>query len=185
MNELKKAALRVAAEDFLNTIFSIRKYCYNTNFVVDNLLSNMPDFDLVVALKKSFEEGNYNNVSWDDARYTLMRHYDYISSDDADALIWRLKILSNKKRITDTFRLTKEGKKTITEFIEKCEKSRKEILDAGEDTVEHVHHLTEERVLLDINRTGIDGFGFYINVFSITDHYDTNGFSLWYWRDFI
>lgn len=185
MNELKKAALKIAAEDFLNTIFSVRNGCYNTNFVVDNLLSNIPDYDFVIALKKAFEEGDYINVSWDDARNTLMRRYDFISDDDADTLIWKLKILSDKKRITDTYELTKQEKKTIAKFIERCRKYRKEILDAGEDTVEHVHLLTEERVLLDINRTGVDEFGFSFNVFSITDNIDARGFTLCYWRDFI
>lgn len=185
MDELRKAALKIAADDFLNAIFSVRRICYNTNFVVDNLLTNTPDYDLVMALKKAFEEGNYANYSWDDARDTLLCHYEYISGTEADTIISKLKKLSIDKKPDDAFRLTDEGRKAIAEFIERCVERRKEILDSGEDTAEYVDLPTEDVILSDVNRTGVDEFGFYMNVFSITDHYDSKGLSLCYWRDFI
>lgn len=185
MDEIRKAALKVAADDFLNAIFSVQRFCYNTNFVVDNLLTNTPDYDLVMALKKSFEEGTYENYSWDDARNALLRHYDYISGAEADAIIRKLKRLSIDKKLDDAFRLTDEGKKAIAEFIERCRERRKKILDKGEDTANFVNLPTEDVILSDVNRTGVDEFGFYMNVFAITDHYNSKGLSLCYWRDFI
>lgn len=185
MDELRKAALKIAADDFLNSIFSVRRICYNTNFVVDNLLTNTPDYDLVMALKKAFEEGNYTSYSWDDARDMLLCHYEYISGAEADMIIHKLKRLSIDKKPDDAFRLTDEGRKAIAEFIERCGERRKKILDNGEDTAEYVDLPTEDVILSDVNKTGVDEFGFYMNVFSITDHYDSKGLSLCYWRDFI
>lgn len=186
MDELRKAALKIAADDFLNAIFSVRRICYNTNFVVDNLLTNTPDYDLVMALKKAFEEGNYANYSWDDARDMLLCHYEYISGTEADTIISKLKGLSVERESGNTaFTLTDEGKKAIAEFIERCGERRKEILDNGEDTAEYVNLPTEDVILSDVNRTGVDEFGFYMNVFAITDHYNSKGLSLCYWRDFI
>lgn len=185
MDKLRKAALKIAADDFLNAIFSVRRFCYNTNFVVDNLLTNMPDYDLVMALKKSFEEGNYASYSWDDAKDALLRHYDYISGTEADMVIHKLKKLSIDKKPDETFRLTDEGRKAIAEFIERCRERRKKILDKGEDTADFVSLPTEDIILSDVNRTGVDEFGFYMNVFAITDHYNSKGLSLCYWRDFI
>lgn len=185
MDEIRKAALKVAADDFLNAIFSVRRFCYNTNFVVDNLLTNTPDYDLVLALKKSFEEGDYDSYSWNDARNALLRHYDYISGVEADTIIHKLKRLSIDKKLGDTFRLTDEGKKAIAEFIERCGEHREKILDKGEDTADFVNLPTEDMILSDVNRTGVDEFGFYMNVFAITDHYNSKGLSLCYWRDFI
>ena len=185
MDEIRKAALKVAADDFLNAIFSVRRFCYNTNFVVDNLLTNTPDYDLVLALKKSFEDGDYDSYSWDDARNALLRHYDYISGTEADTIIRKLKRLSTGKKPEDVFRLTDEGRKAIAEFIERCGEHRKKILDKGEDTADFVNLPTEDVILSDVNRTGVDEFGFYMNVFAITDHYNSKGLSLCYWRDFI
>ena len=185
MDELRKAALKIAADDFLNAIFSVRRFCYNTNFVVDNLLTNTPDYDLVMALKKSFEEGDYASYSWNDARGALLRHYDYISGTEADTIIHKLKRLSIDKKLNDTFKFTDEGKKAVNEFIARCMERRKKILDKGEDTAEYVDLPTEDMILSDVNRTGVDEFGFYMNVFAITDHYNSKGLSLCYWRDFI
>ena len=185
MDELRKAALKVAAEDFLNAIFSIHIFCYNTNFVVDNLLTNTPDYDLLMALKKSFDEGAYGIYSWDNVRNALLSRYDYISSTEADTIISKLKTLSTEKKSNDAFVLTDEGKKAIAEFIERCGDLRKKIIDEGKDTANIVELPTEDFILSDINMTGVDEFGFYLNTFAITDHYDSKGLSLCYWRDFI
>ena len=185
MDELRKAALKVAADDFLNAIFSVRRFCYNTNFVVDNLLTNAPDYDLVMALKKTFDEGAYDKYSWDDAKDALLRHYDYISGAEADTIISKLKTLSAGKKVDNAFRLTDEGKKAIAEFTERCIDLRKKIIDEGKDTANTVSLPTEDFILSDINMTGVDEFGFYLNTFAITDYHDSKGLSLCYWRDFI
>lgn len=71
--------------------------------------------------------------------------------------------------------LTSYGKEKVEIFIKDCAAKRKEILDAGIDTVDETILPSEEDILSDLNRgASIDEDGDYYNKWGVTDHYDSD-----------
>ena len=71
--------------------------------------------------------------------------------------------------------LTKIGKEKVEMFLTECAAKRKEILDAGIDTVNETNIPTEEDILSDLNSgVGVDEDGEYYNGWGVTDHYDSD-----------
>lgn len=71
--------------------------------------------------------------------------------------------------------LTEIGKQKVADFISECTAKRKEILDAGLDTIAEINLPTEEDIVLDLNNgVGIDEEGDYYNSWAVTDNYDSD-----------
>ena len=67
------------------------------------------------------------------------------------------------------YKLTDEGKKYVEAYIYKLQLKRKEILDAGIDTVNKVGFPTVGNVVKDLNDIGIDENGEFHMTFYVTD----------------
>lgn len=71
--------------------------------------------------------------------------------------------------------LTKCGKQKVANYITECTAKRKEIIDAGIDTIEETDLLTEEDIVSDLNNgVGIDEEGDYFNNWGVTDNYNSD-----------
>lgn len=82
--------------------------------------------------------------------------------------------------------LTQSGKEVVTNFIRNCEAKRKEILDAGIDTIKETILPTEKDILSDLNYgIGIDDDGDYYNHWGVTDNHDSDLISLSFKKDFV
>mgnify|MGYP007070030770 CR=1 FL=1 len=69
--------------------------------------------------------------------------------------------------------LTNKGRRAAELYVKEWEAKRKEILDAGKDTIDDwTRPLTVEDIEDDINFQGIDDEGEYINGWGVTDNYD-------------
>ena len=74
--------------------------------------------------------------------------------------------------------LTKKGRKKTEEYLRDLKAKRKEILDAGKDTVDETPVPTAEDILADVERVGtewsdLDGCPCYMGSWGATDHYDS------------
>lgn len=70
------------------------------------------------------------------------------------------------------YKLTESGKQKVADYISECVAKRKEILDAGIDTIEETNLPTEEDIVSDLNNgVGIDDEGDYFNNWGVTDNY--------------
>lgn len=82
--------------------------------------------------------------------------------------------------------LTQSGKEVVANFIRNCEAKRKEILDAGIDTIKETILPTEKDILSDLNYgIGIDDDGDYYNHWGVTDNHDSDLISLSFKKDFV
>lgn len=73
------------------------------------------------------------------------------------------------------YKLTSEGIKKAEQYIAEVKAHRKEILDAGIDTIDETQHVVDIKGIEDdINFDGVDEDGEYLNNWYVTDHHDTN-----------
>lgn len=72
------------------------------------------------------------------------------------------------------YRLNDHGKKLAMEFINELKAKRKEILDAGLDTVDETELPTLQDIEDDVNFNGLDSECEYYNGWAVTDHYDSD-----------
>lgn len=72
------------------------------------------------------------------------------------------------------FKLTDGGKREAARYIRHMKVKRREILDAGKDTADDTVLPTVEDIEADVNFTGIDDDGEYINGWGVTDNYDAD-----------
>lgn len=71
--------------------------------------------------------------------------------------------------------LTEEGLRKVKQYVRELDAKRKEILDAGKDTIDETPNpVTVEDIEEDINFTGIDEDGEYYNGWYVTDNYDAD-----------
>lgn len=74
-----------------------------------------------------------------------------------------------------TYILTEQGRKECERYISELEAKRKEILDAGLDTVEETDLPTVECIVSDLNNgIGVDDEGDYYNGWGVTDNYEAD-----------
>ncbi len=91
-----------------------------------------------------------------------------------DAMGFGLISVLNPRETGFTFYLTDSGKRNVNSYIRELAVKRKEILDAGKDTVNEVELPTLELIEEDINFLGIDDDGEYVNGWAVTDNYDAD-----------
>ena len=72
------------------------------------------------------------------------------------------------------YKLTEKGTKVVKDYIAEMEAKRKEILDAGLDTVNYVKIPTIEDIVADIHWIGVDITNQYYNGWCVTDNYDAD-----------
>ncbi len=72
------------------------------------------------------------------------------------------------------YELTETGLDNVQQYIKELKAKRKEILDAGKDTIEDTTLPTEDDILADINDLGVDEDGEYYNGWAVTDNYDAD-----------
>ena len=71
--------------------------------------------------------------------------------------------------------LTAEGRRKVERYVKELDAKRKEIFDAGKDTIDETPNpVTVEDIEEDINFTGIDEDGEYYNGWYVTDNYDAD-----------
>lgn len=70
--------------------------------------------------------------------------------------------------------LTETGLDNVQQYIKELMAKRKEILDAGKDTIEETTLPTEDDILSDVNDLGVDEDGEYYNGWAVTDNYDAD-----------
>ena len=81
---------------------------------------------------------------------------------------------------------TPTGRLWVCQFIRECEAKRKEILDAGIDTVNETELPTVQDILDDVNTgVGLDEENEYFDSWGITDHYNSHPLSLVVGEDII
>ena len=93
---IKREAAKLAAHEFLRTVFGVEKTNYDTSFVVENLLCDDPDQDLMNALKNDMdtERSLYLKKSdaWKIAKENLTHFYG-ISEEAAEKIIEKIQCL--------------------------------------------------------------------------------------------
>ena len=99
---IKREAAKLAAHEFLRTIFGVEKTNCDTSFVVENLLCDDPDVDLMNALKSDMdtERPLYFKKSdvWKIAKENLTHFYG-ISEEAAEKIIEKIHCLSKDSTI--------------------------------------------------------------------------------------
>lgn len=81
---------------------------------------------------------------------------------------------------------TKRGHEKVEHFLNELYAKRKEILDAGKDTIDSTPiEITEDDIRDDIEFIGLDEDDEYINCWSVTDHYDSDPICLKLGEDFV
>lgn len=99
---IKKEAVKLAAHEFLRTVFGVEKTNCDTSFVVENLLYDDPDQDLMNALKSDMdtEKSLYLEKSdaWKIAEENLTHFYG-VSEDAAEKIIEKIHCLLNDSTI--------------------------------------------------------------------------------------
>ncbi len=84
------------------------------------------------------------------------------------------------------YKLTDRGKRVVSQYISELKAKRKEILDAGKDTADETNLPTVDDIISDIEWTGVDEDGSYLNGWGVTDNYDSDyALELKLGRDFI
>lgn len=73
------------------------------------------------------------------------------------------------------YRLTDHGRKICEDYLAELKAKRKEILDAGIDTIDETPNLpTVEEIFEDLVDFGFDEWGESFNSWYVTDHYDAD-----------
>lgn len=81
---------------------------------------------------------------------------------------------------------TKAGHEKVKLFLDELYAKRKEILDAGKDTLNSTSvEITEDDIRDDIEFVGLDENGEYINCWGVTDHCDSAPICLKLGEDFV
>lgn len=87
----------------------------------------------------------------------------------------RICLLRHGEKSNMEYILTETGKQKVADFISECAAKRKEILDAGIDTIDETKLPTEEDILFDLNYgVEIDEEGDYYNNWGVTDNYNSD-----------
>lgn len=110
---------------------------------------------------------------------TVLEYYNKYFKDDYNAQpqFASTKVKSRYvKASTDVeYVLTEEGLRKVKQYVRELDAKRKEILDAGKDTIDETPNpVTVEDIEEDINFTGIDEDGEYYNGWYVTDNYDAD-----------
>lgn len=110
---------------------------------------------------------------------TVLEYYNKYFKDDYNAQpqFASTKVKSRYvKASTDVeYVLTEEGLRKVKQYVRELDAKRKEILDAGKDTIDETPNpVTVEDIEDDINFTGIDEDGEYYNGWYVTDNYDAD-----------
>ena len=72
------------------------------------------------------------------------------------------------------YKLTYRGMQKVKRYLAELNAKRKEILDAGKDTADETNLPTVDDIISDIEWTGVDEDGSYINGWGVTDNYDSD-----------
>jgi len=84
------------------------------------------------------------------------------------------------------YKLTDRGMQKVKRYLAELKAKRKEILDAGKDTADETNLPTVDDIISDIEWTGVDEDGSYLNGWGVTDNYDSDyALELKLGRDFI
>lgn len=71
--------------------------------------------------------------------------------------------------------LTTEGRRKVERYVRELDAKRKEILDAGKDTIDETPNpVTVDDIVSDLNWGGVDENGEYLNGWRVTDNYDSD-----------
>jgi hypothetical protein len=71
--------------------------------------------------------------------------------------------------------LTAEGRRKVEQYVRELDAKRKEILDAGKDTIDETPDpVTVDDIVADLNWEGPDADGEYCNGWYVTDNYDSD-----------
>jgi hypothetical protein len=71
--------------------------------------------------------------------------------------------------------LTAEGRRKVEQYVRELDAKRKEILDAGKDTIDETPDpVTVDDIVSDLNWGGVDENGEYLNGWYVTDNYDSD-----------
>ena len=84
------------------------------------------------------------------------------------------------------YKLTDRGMQKVKRYLAELNAKRKEILDSGKDTADETNLPTVDDIISDIEWTGVDEDGSYLNGWGVTDNYDSDyALELKLDRDFI
>ena len=72
------------------------------------------------------------------------------------------------------YKLTDRGMQKVKRYLAELKAKRKEILDAGKDTAYETNLPTVDDIISDIEWTGVDEDGSYLNGWGVTDNYDSD-----------
>ena len=80
--------------------------------------------------------------------------------------------------LKESYRLTKDGKQRVSDYISELKAKRKEILDAGKDTADETELPTEQDIVDDLEFIGLDfddrDGAYYCNGWGVTDNYESD-----------
>ena len=132
------------------------------------MLNDLQTDEYALARLKS---DNSKAINLDEGALELLM--DYYSGNITASTNVRSKYV---KASTDVeYVLTEEGLRKVKQYVKELDAKRKEILDAGKDTIDETPNpVTVEDIEDDINFTGIDEDGEYYNGWYVTDNYDAD-----------
>ena len=135
---------------------------------LDIMLNDLQTDEYALARLKS---DNSKAINLDEGALELL--IDYYSGNITASTNVRSKYV---KASTDVeYVLTEEGLRKVRQYVKELDAKRKEILDAGKDTIDETPNpVTVEDIEDDINFTGIDEDGEYYNGWYVTDNYDAD-----------
>lgn len=135
---------------------------------LDIMLNDLQTDEYALARLKS---DNSKAINLDEGALELLM--DYYSGNIMASTNVRSKYV---KASTDVeYVLTEEGLRKVKQYVKELDAKRKEILDAGKDTIDETPNpVTVEDIEEDINFTGIDEDGEYYNGWYVTDNYDAD-----------
>ena len=135
---------------------------------LDIMLADLQADEYALARLKS---DNSKAINLDEGALELLM--DYYSGNITASTNVRSKYV---KASTDVeYVLTEEGLRKVKQYVKELDAKRKEILDAGKDTIDETPNpVTVEDIEEDINFTGIDEDGEYYNGWYVTDNYDAD-----------
>lgn len=85
---------------------------------------------------------------------------------------------SKNESLKESYRLTKDGKQRVSDYISELKAKRKEILDAGKDTADETELPTEQDIVADLEFMGLDfddrDGAYYCNGWGVTDNYESD-----------
>lgn len=135
---------------------------------LDIMLNDLQTDEYALARLKS---DHSKAINLDEGALELLM--DYYSGNITASTNVRSKYV---KASTDVeYVLTEEGLRKVKQYVKELDAKRKEILDAGKDTIDETPNpVTVEDIEDDINFTGIDEDGEYYNGWYVTDNYDAD-----------